>query len=466
MRATRQWGTNQGCGVRQKKLNFSANMSEKNDNQTFLPKWLEEQQTNSWQIEILFASGFILFLLKIPQYCKDYLVSVLQSSAFESYVLILVVGTYLFSRALLIGFVVNLILRALWLGMLGVNFAFPQGINYERLNYSEYFNDKTKQQKSLAEQIIQVEKICSLSFSITVIMTLMSLGVFLLLALSFSFISYFFPTLDTPVLGYILMILFFLLSLGVLDRVVFGRLKKVHQMSRWYYPFYRVYGVLSLSFLYRKEWLTITSNIQKWKIFVVFTLYFIAAFVMVSRDLSAYTNIPMLVTLDFQEERKYLNLDTWRRSVKSRHYENLLSADDKVFDLAIQSDIVKDKFLKLFVVYQQWFDRPLSHTLEKTNRGENQNQRRGTPRSIYLQRDSLMTIAFSSFFTVYIDKQVQRNPYWYQYQHPITKEHGFVTYLSLDSIQSGNHYLELWVQGIEADTLTSGRYREIPFIKE
>ena len=96
-------------------------MKEDIPNTGKLPKWLEEQQHNSWQIEILIASGIIFFLLKIPEHITSYFLQTAASTAINSSIIIIMVGGYIFSRALLIGFVVNLILRAVWLAMLGIN---------------------------------------------------------------------------------------------------------------------------------------------------------------------------------------------------------------------------------------------------------------------------------------------------------------------------------------------------------
>ncbi|MBC8183736.1 hypothetical protein H8E88_21800 [candidate division KSB1 bacterium] len=47
-------------------------MPQKESEKHIIPKWIEEQQQQSWQIEILIASGFIFFLFSLPDLLTNY----------------------------------------------------------------------------------------------------------------------------------------------------------------------------------------------------------------------------------------------------------------------------------------------------------------------------------------------------------------------------------------------------------
>ncbi len=74
-------------------------------NKNSLPKWIKKIQQQSWQIEILIASGLIIFLYNIPHYLFNFLIDYEESALPRAEPVILFFGAFIFSRALLLGFV-------------------------------------------------------------------------------------------------------------------------------------------------------------------------------------------------------------------------------------------------------------------------------------------------------------------------------------------------------------------------
>ncbi|MEO0338282.1 MAG: hypothetical protein AAF242_03620, partial [Bacteroidota bacterium] len=93
------------------------------------PDWLQKQHDNSWQIEFLIAGGIVITLYQLPDYFRRYFIMTYETMILNDFILLLLFSVYLFSRILLIGFVVNLILRAIWIAFVGVYASFPNGIN-------------------------------------------------------------------------------------------------------------------------------------------------------------------------------------------------------------------------------------------------------------------------------------------------------------------------------------------------
>ncbi len=81
-----------------------------------MPPWLEQQQHNGWQIEILIAGGATLFLTQFPMILRDHLMDIFQihGNSIEPEIITGVLG----------GWILNLILWAIWLAFLGGNFFF------------------------------------------------------------------------------------------------------------------------------------------------------------------------------------------------------------------------------------------------------------------------------------------------------------------------------------------------------
>ena len=434
-------------------------MEEHNNQST--PKWLELQQQNSWQIEIFIASGFIFFLFNLPEFLTTTFIDALESRIIEAEGTIIYFGAFIFSRALLIGFAVILFLRALWLAFLGINYAFPQGINYEKLSYSDYFKKKTQKNKNVISRIIHLEKICSLTYSVTIFLTLLTIGIFSLTVFLFYAISHLAPSLYTPSFGYFVIGALFLMMLGITDFIFFGVFKKSESVSKIYYPFYILFKWLSLSFFYHQEMLTFISNSKRWKVYGLFLVYFSIAFVVSSSEIAQALGGSNFLNIKLTEDRDYTKPSS-SYYIPLNYYDNMLEANDRIFDASIQSDIIFENYLRTFVVYHKKFDTTLDSLFRK-NRVTPYLKR--ASRDVFHKNDSLMQKTFNEFFEVSIDKKPYNNNTWFFHDHHITGEKGFLTYLPIDSLSTGKHLLIIDRMHLVGDSLKSYRRGKIYFYK-
>ena len=426
-----------------------------------LPKWLEDQQHHSWQIEILIAGSFVFFLANLPQYFEDLFWEVAQGTIIRGEVVILLTGGFLISRALLIGFIVNLILRALWLAFLGINFSFPKGVDYQKLGYSDWFNERDKKTASVVERILNLEKYSSLSYSIAILMTLMSAGLFLLLILFFFLISYAAPSLNNPEFGFFVLIAFGLLILGILDVLFFKVFRKSKTVSKSYFPFYKIFGFLSLTFLYRKAWLVLISNVNRWKIYAVFIFYFFIALVIASNEIGQFLTLSKSLEVNLYEDRKFIDFNTFQ-AINSRRYSNMIQPGQHVSKGCLNKEIISEKHFSLFMTYLKRYDSTLEYIFNRNNVA--------TEGFKYWEdiekNDSLFVKSLSEYFTVNIDSKKQENLQWFVHRHPKTNERGFITYLDSDSLEVGYHKIRVDIKFVQNDSLKNASWLVIPFIKE
>ncbi len=409
------------------------------DEKTSLPEWIIKIQEQSWQIEILIASGLILFLYNLPTVLINFFVDFSESTMPRAEPVILFFGGYIFSRALLLGFIVTLLLRSLWLAFLGINYAFPDGINFGKLSFSDYFRRKIEKSKSIPERIIALERVCSLTYSVTIMVTLLTAGSFLFLAILFFGIYYLAPSVYTQTTGIILLVLVILIMIGILDWLFFGKLKNFPVFSKLYYPVYKLFQWLTLSFVFQKEYLAFISNINRWKVFGLFVVYFFLAFEislseMQNSRLTKNMGLPNILNYD---ERSYLNISTLNK-INKYQYENMLEQNDRIITVAIQSDVITDNVIKLFVVYAKKYDETLDSLFTKN--GVKKFLRERTLENYY-KNDSLIQKALNEFFTVEIDNRSVGTTEWYLHRHYKTGEYGFLTYIPVSNLPKGRHAL-------------------------
>lgn len=238
-------------------FNFKLSGMAKQDNKSIFSEWLEKLQQESWQLELL-ISGLALFgiyesqdlLIEIKMYAinnSEGITRVTQSF----FIGIFAVGWKIFFINLLI----HVILRSLWIGAIGLRYV-SQDIDYDSLNYSEYFTESLRKKVGGFDDFIErLEKICSVLFAYT----------FLLFLLFFSLSFYFFQII---IISYLIndfkgayaipmtFVLLFYLLFGFIvfvDFLAMGFLKKIKDRSinRIYNAIFTFYSWTTLTFLYR-----------------------------------------------------------------------------------------------------------------------------------------------------------------------------------------------------------------------
>ena len=106
------------------------------------PKWMKILEKQSWQAELVISGAAIFGSLQLPE-AINRLID--QGIYYISDMTSTVVGVALFylmavAVILIANFIIHFILRALWIGMLGLVSVFPNGINYKFESYSEDYN--------------------------------------------------------------------------------------------------------------------------------------------------------------------------------------------------------------------------------------------------------------------------------------------------------------------------------------
>ncbi|MGC4021095.1 MAG: hypothetical protein QM734_03700 [Cyclobacteriaceae bacterium] len=230
------------------------------------PEWLDKLQQESWQAEILISGGALVGVIT----ALDYLPSFYNLIEFSTKI-----GNsswpFGITSILLIflaeGFIIHLLSRAYWIGMIAVSSAFPQGVNGEKLAMKGSFKNLIRI-NSNTPFLIKLDKFCGLVFAFTFFIIFAVLGLLLWVYLAIR-ITKLVGLDDKSVL------FFFLLGLGLLsflDFFTFGRIKRLHWFSKIYFPIHFIFSIITFSFFYRRLYYTIVSNVRSSYIILFFVL--------------------------------------------------------------------------------------------------------------------------------------------------------------------------------------------------
>ena len=431
-------------------------MSNNSENQR--PKWLRRLEKESWQAELV-VSGLALYgTFQLPAFVYWLTNYFIKNFPIEQYFIgyMIVYMNLLGISILMTFFIIHLILRAYWIGLIGLNSVYPNGYGKDGGLYSPlYTNRFIKLLPSIDTSIKKVDDICSTlfsgAFSFLMIYGMMSITTLVLLILYNSFSDYIPASVAIgflKVLG-VLFVTFMILSMISNTKW----LKNNHTIQNIYYWFSVSFGYLLSSIFFKpvnQIMMTFYSNYKK----EASNLLLPIAFFVIGTALSLYhvtkSNIPILIRQApigqavFQKNRVY-----------PVYYESQHLKGKEILNPIIPSDQIKSPFLKVFIpifdneeYFQKDFCEPYENDPLKTRR---ENNRVRNEQRIFCYRKYHRLSVNDSLYQVEFLKHNHRN----------NDEFGIVAYLPTSSFKVGKNELQV----LKMKNLQDSIYSEvkIPF---
>lgn len=417
------------------------------------PKWLTELQQKSWEPEVL-LSGIVLYgLFQVPALLDElvYFVKVnfsINAGDIDTFVRTMKMAIYWLTG----GLIAHLISRGIWVGMVGLSFAFPKGIRQENLKHQPKFEGFVGRIPDTERIILNLESFCSSLFSVSFLLFMMMVGAYFYLFASIVIpvltLLSFWPSLfdegiaQKILTAYILIVLSFGF-IGFIDFVTLGFFKRFRWFAVVYWPVYRFVGWFTLARFYRPIYYTFVSNVARWKLYL-----FVVLFVSISLWSAGGENT-------YPGERfSKVSLwdDTRSTSVFSGHYDDQ-NDDIKSVVASIQSDIIRGNTVRLFIVMH-------------ANREDSIRK--------YCHLDSLMKVdglskasarlqCVSQFYQVAINDSLLTDLTFKFHYKSKTQQRGILAYVDIRSLPAGLHHLTV---GLPPDMYKYPEVAVIPFYKE
>ncbi len=340
---------------------------------------------------------------------------------------------------LILGLILHLFVRGVWIGLVGLSYVFPKGIDNEKLNYKGKFENRVKTIPDFTNQIIQLEKISSSIFSISYFIFMSILGAYFFFLLSVLVPFYLFllisgigfselfnhPIYLKVLTGY----MYVLLGIGVIYMIDFlslGLFKKNRITAKIYYPIYKFVSTLTLSVLYRNIYYLLISNFKRWKVILFIIVFLVLTFYMIgiNGDRSS-------ISRQFTQIEMYGS--SYRYHLQSDAYANL-EPDGKYQKASIQSDIVKDDVLRLFITHYSIFDDSVKVNCDY----EVFDSREST--------DSLKLACMNLFYKVAVDDSLYMDIPWLFHYNNQTSHRGIISYLDISDLDKGMHRVEIGLE--------------------
>ncbi len=319
-----------------------------------VPDWLDKLQNESWQAEILISGGAFFGLLNAYDVIESISVFLRYSTNVHYNLIMLIIAiSGLAVFILTFGFLVHLILRGFWIGLVGLNYAFPSGINSNKLAFKGKFKDVFKEESNTS-MIIALDKYCGIIFALTFVSLFTVLGFFIYLGVFFMLPVTLIPAPENApqMVKWVMRAYIILVAVGslltVIDFISAGRLKKVRWLVPVYYPFYKVMSFVTLSVFYRRLYYTLVSNIRGYYILLFIGLVIGALFGLVSIFDDGATGLSAKIfsqNSGYHDDGAFLSIRSERveESTLDVSLHHLVRLENLAFDKWSKSDSLKSK---------------------------------------------------------------------------------------------------------------------------
>jgi hypothetical protein len=379
------------------------------DKKHTIPKWLKELQENSWELELLISGGAIFTLFQVSDVWINWLENMNIISFLPGRPFFLLLGT-LGLETLKLGFILHLILRAFWLSMVCINYVFPSGINKEKIKWKKPFRINIEEKEDLQSPIIFVDRLCGIVMYLSIIST------FLLSGIIFTI----FITISAPMIlgfntGIFGVVLLFAFVAYLFDLVFGGILRKIPYLSHLTFPFFTLYDYLTFRKIYQKSALLFYTNISKWKFAMSALVFFTIA--LTFSYLNTYKIMHWPNIFD-QREYRYQMTDNEIELIYS-HYKDEIP-EGKFPTIHIQSKIIKENYLELFIQYRIMFDELVELLPEKSE-------------------EKFLT----DIFEISINDSVYSNIEWFRTFNKTTTNTGITAIIPIEDLKDGKHIIKL-----------------------
>ena len=370
-------------------------------NKTTIPDWLKSLQENSWELELLISGGAIFTLFQASDFIVDLSINISHNMGLVGNAVFTIIAIYAV-KLLTLGFAFHLILRAFWVAMVFINFVYPSGVNSDKIRWKKPFKVDLDERSDLYVPIMNVDKLSGIVMFLSIMSTFVIIGLVLLLIV-FGLLPEIIGIFPLWFLDYVLTTS---LILYVVDLLSFGFLRKIPFVSYLIFPFFKVYDIISLRFIFERALLTYGTNVVKWKAVLFSMMFAIAALV------TTYASV--------QQRMRWPNVfdDRSYRGQMADNYSLTYYADQgDDLKVSIPSKIINDNFLNVKVAY--WvMDNKMMEYLDKP-----EEEKR-----------------FSDIIQIRIDDSTYTSTEWYTY-YGDEGRYGIEAMIPIADLARGKHIL-------------------------
>lgn len=417
-------------GINEHEVTSSAKTDDANQR-----SWLQRLKDESWEAELL-VSAIAIFgafqLFGLIDWLTNVFIDILNPNQYL--VGYAVVFLSLFAISILASmFVIHFVLRAYWIGLVGLNSVFPD-YSIEDSAYSEIFTKRMLAMlPKLKDSIQKIDDLCSVIFSAA--FTFMFIYVYIAIIVSLYLLI--FNILSEYILSDILLIPVYLVAIGMILQLIVSLIanlkvnKNKKKLQVFNFKLVKIMSFIAYGPLYKmilQVSMIFTTNFKKKKSLSYLILGFILFGVFLSVFHLKQTNIAYLIVNKdyFDSTRQY-----------SEFYKNQNSNTTFLLAPEVETDVVKGRALKVFIpIFRN--ERKIQHKAcgdYQEDDTKKRTEQRDAKRQFYSN-------CYPKYNKVYLNDEPLAVEF-YKYTHPKTDQRGITGYIEASKFKTGNNIITI-----------------------
>jgi hypothetical protein len=398
----------------------------------------------TWELELFLSGALVFATFQLPNVVDHFFAGFephlagLTRSAFLNIALYAKAIAY----TLLITFAVHLTGRAQWVALMGLQSVFPRGVRWDEMKMGPIGRKLYEERvPTLARSIATLDNFCSIIFSVGMLFAVLFIFSATLVGAvgSVAWLLAHFLSHDQKLEWYFLaLIVAFMaipISASLLDKRLGPRLSPESRGYRIVHRLLRISIAMSIVRIAGPMMWTLMSNLGRKKVVAALYVGLMGIIFVSAVDLMIRRGALGLNNYDFYGQ-------SLLHGVTTAHYENQRTENANSRAPMIQSDIVRDPYVRLFIPYS-----PARHNagLLRACPGLKPLQPEGVQFGADQPApDSLAVPALQCMAKVHdvkLDGRALADLEFAFYEHPATGLRGVVAYIAIDSLAHGRHVL-------------------------
>lgn len=360
-------------------------------------------------------------------------------------------------------FLANFIMRAFWVALVGLLAAYPDGIRYDQIAMSSQYarEQYARRLGSLSDYVIRLDRRCNVIFALASVVGSVFVGmamIYVLLIVAVTVLQWTLSPSDYAaflhIARYVLITLFTAYMLFAIGASVpawrdHPRVAPLH--------FRLTNGLTNLipGIGKASQYLTYTflSNIPNKILYrrgaAVFAVFILAEIVTMAIDIDRIKGAGLF------DGRSFMSLNAGGSVVESTAYDNLRPETALANQAAIQADVIREPYVRLFIAYPKLLDQELTKRFKEPIWPDSLKRKERRE-----QRAAWRIGALNRYFRVLVNDSLYAEPGFLFTERPGNSQRGLATVLLPTNMKRGRNTLTLTVPD------SSGKFQsycQIPF---
>jgi hypothetical protein len=424
------------------------------------PAWLIDLGIQSWQAELVMSGFIVTGLFQLPDvFIRLVEPSIIQSGELEfTFLKIASMGFLMGIDVLVIIFGIHLLFRGIWIALLGLNSVYPNGINMQSTKGmgEKYWQKAKEKYPDLTAYCVRLDANCSVLFSSATVIIIMvsSLSICILGFYKLStYLMSVFPITPKHIIAVGIGIYITFLVVNLLIWFLGKKYPNNKRIEKIVTLFGDAVGVIFSLYIFQKPVGYITSiqmsNSKSKYGFIIMMIVSLFMGTVVGKQMRKSDAF-----YDFEAD-KYFTFNNQPHEILAFNYENLINKEAEIYSPIIQSDVITDDFLKVFIPN-------IARERERMNLKEYSFSERFKMKNA--QREAIDKERFEvykQFNRIYINDTLQTNLEYQFYTHPQATERGLLVYIPTEQFAKGRNILEIRKHYFSEDSIQ--KVVKIPF---